>query len=197
MERRPSFLCSCHAFSLHDWGIQEKRRKNWGYIQFRGVFLSPLTSLFGSLFTLRDRRNSSFQSFPLTNTRLGLFPIIFVLVFCSVSGSTATVVNSEGGDFWRRWACGLEAACRSVCQSVNKALFISVGAELLISWLGHVVSAPAVSPLTPAYTQLSCQLLLRQSSHPLGLCPNTFHDSPFPLEKNPRSLGGYSEVHSL
>lgn len=196
MERRPSFLCSCHAFSLHDCGIKEKRRKNWGYIQFSGVFLSPLTSLLGRLFTLWGRGNSS-SVFSTYKCKAGALSNQNVSAFYSVSGSTAAVVKSEGGDFWRRWACGLKAAC-PVCQPVNKSLFISVGAELPVSWSGRVASVPAVSPLTPSYTQLSCQLLLGQSSHPLGLYPDTVHGSPFPLEKkNPRSLGRYSGVPSL
>lgn len=41
---------------------------------------------------------------------------------------------------------GLEAVCLSACQSVNKSLFISVGGEQPLRWLGHVVCLPAVSP---------------------------------------------------
>ena len=84
---------------------------------------------------------------------------------------------------------------QSVSQLTRLYLSQWVQSCLLADW--DTWSPRPQSLPSPAYTQLSCQLLLRQSSHPLGLYPNTFHDSPFPLEKNPRSLGGYSEVHSL
>ena len=68
-------------FMIEEYGKKEERIE----VIFSSVwvFLSPLISLLGSLFTLRGRGNSSFQSFPLTNAKLGLFPIIFVSVLLS------------------------------------------------------------------------------------------------------------------
>lgn len=72
--------------------------------------------------------------------------------------------TSDGDEFvvWR------QCVNQPVCQSVNKSLFISVGAELPTRWLEHVVSLPAVSlPHTNLHTTVT--LTLRYSSDPVEL----------------------------
>lgn len=62
------------------------------------------------------------------------------------------------------WFGGSVSISQSVSQSVNKSLFISVGTELPIRWLGHVVSLPAVSPPhTILHTTVSLTLSQTQS----------------------------------
>lgn len=94
----------------------------------------------------------SLRALPLLS---GTAAMLFIL-----KGETA---DGEGLVVWR------QSVNQPFCPSVNKSLFISVGAELSVRCLEHVVSLPAIPPLAPSYMQLSHQLFLRHSSDPVEL----------------------------
>lgn len=166
----------------------EKKGKRIGVIfSSLGVFLSPLASLLeGSFFGgCGCGKMSSFQPFSIYQFRIVAFPNR--LSFRALSplwGSVAIVVISEEGDFWWiQFVVWRQCVNQSVCQSVNKSLFISVGAELPMRWLGHVVSLPAVSP---PHTILHTTVALTLSQTQFWSCctlAQTFSGSPFPPEK--------------
>lgn len=156
MEIKPLFLCSCHAFSFHDRGIQEKRGKNRGYILFiGGVSVSIGIPPWRFAFWWEVGWFLVFSLSLFTVERLCLFLIFFASEFCPCFQVELPLqlVLKEGsfdGDGCVAWR---QCVNQPVCQSVNKSLFISVGTT--VRWLGHMVSLPASSPLTPSYTQLS------------------------------------------
>lgn len=111
-------MYSCHAFSLHDCGIQEKKKKNWGYIQFLGGVSLELCLFLGGAV-------SSFQPFSIYKCKVMSLSNHFSLrVLSPLSERAAIVVNPQERDFRWRWVCGLEAACQSASLSVSQQVFI-------------------------------------------------------------------------
>lgn len=148
-------------------GYEKKGEKNQGYIQLTGgVSLSIGIPPWGFVLCWQGGFLVSSLS-PLTNAGLWLSPMV------CVSEPVPTFRQScHCGSFWRRgpwvkmglWFGGSVSISQSVSQSVNKSLFISVGTELPIRWLGHVVSLPAVSPPhTILHTTVSLTLSQTQS----------------------------------
>lgn len=123
------------------------KKKNGGIFSSQGVFLSPLASLRGGSFFLAGGL-PSFQPFPLYESRVMTLSHHERLGDCPHFQAELPLwlIPKEGpldGDGFVVWR---QCVNQPICQSVNKSLFISVGAELPIRWLGHVVSLPAVSP---------------------------------------------------
>lgn len=127
---------------------KEKKKKRMGvYSAPRGCFSLHWHPPVGGSFFLAGGL-PSFQPFPLYESRVMTLSHRERLGACPHFQAELPLwlIPKEGpldGDGFVVWR---QCVNQPVCQSVNKSLFISVGAELPIRWLGHVVSLPAVSP---------------------------------------------------
>lgn len=159
-----------------------------------GVF-SPLTSLSGCLFTLWGRGNSS-SVFSTYKCKAGALSNQNVSAFYSVSGSTAAVVKSEGGDS----DGGGLVVWRQRVQSVNQltSLYLSQWVQsCLLVLIGTLW--PPQAPVSPHHPTRNCHVnsfsdrvpILLDSTQTLFTAPISFR------KKNPRSLGRYSGVPLL
>lgn len=129
-------------------GFRKREKRIGGIVSSQRVFLSALASSPLGVCSFFGRGLSTFQPFSIYKHRIMALSHRVHLRACPhvQSGLPLWLILKEGpldGDEFVVWR---QCVNQPVCQSVNKSLFISVGAELPIRWLGHVVSLPAVSP---------------------------------------------------
>lgn len=142
-------------FPFNDEGIQEKRKKNWGYVPFTGGCFSCYWSPSFEVFLVESLL--VFGPSPFTNTALWLCPITLAsesLPTFRQSCHCGLMMKEGFSDGDGLWFGGSVSISLSVSQSTSLYLSQWVESSPLDGWDTWSACLQSL-PLAPSYTQLS------------------------------------------